>query len=75
MSDATWQKRYLDSSVRVSTSIGGNGVFRSVCKAAINYYIFSGGSRVFIMHLLPYIKGIMDLECVFNYPSDIVESV
>lgn len=75
MADAIWQTTYLDDSVRVSTSIGGDGVFRAVCKAAINYYIFSDGDRQFITHLIPYIKGDQLLNCVFNYPSTLIEPV
>lgn len=47
---------YLDSYVKFRISIGGDKAFRSVCKTAINFYIFSGGNRDYITHLIPYIR-------------------
>lgn len=66
------ESTYLNDSLRVSSSVGGDDTFRAVCKAAINFYIYSGGERSFIQHLLGYIMGKDDVNCVFNYPSDII---
>ncbi|MGY3872587.1 HNH endonuclease [Aeromonas dhakensis] len=63
---------YLNDSLRISSSVGGDDTFRAVCKAAINFYIHSGGERLFIQHLLGYIIGNDEVDCVFNYPSDMV---
>ncbi len=49
------ERDYLDSEVRFSTPIGGSETFRAVCKMAMNFYIYRGGNRDYIAHLIPYL--------------------
>ncbi|WP_368206392.1 HNH endonuclease [Aeromonas sp. s5] len=74
ISSAQSKQVYLGSPVSISTSIGGDLSFRAVCKAAINFHLVSGGDKNDISHLIPYIRGGVDLRCVFNHPSKVVEA-
>ncbi|NEQ20706.1 MAG: HNH endonuclease [Microcoleus sp. SIO2G3] len=62
---------YVDSRVGFSIPIGGSEAFRAVCKMAMNFYIFRGGNRDYIAHLIPYIRsgGKYDYAWHF-YPED-----
>ena len=62
---------YLDSEVCFQTPIGGSDTFRAVCKMAMNFYIFRGGNRDFIAHLIPYLTSGGEYDCVWHfYPED-----
>ncbi len=62
---------YVDSRVGFSIPIGGSETFQAVCKMAMNFYIFRGGNRDYIAHLIPYIRsgGKYDYAWHF-YPED-----
>lgn len=51
------QERYMEHMTTLSVGFGGDKAFRSVCKTAVNYYLYTCGSDVAIAHLVPYIKG------------------
>ena len=53
---AVKQERYMKSEVTFPVMLGGSKAFRSVCKTAVNYYLYTGGSNSHIAHLRFYIK-------------------
>lgn len=62
----------LKEPISVQQKIGGELVFRAICKAAINFYIHVGGKRECISHLIPYITGNEPKSIVwFCYEEDI----
>ncbi len=62
---------YLDSQVCFPTPIGGSETFRAVCKMAMNFYMFGGGNRDFIAHLIPYLTNGSKYDYVWHfYPED-----
>lgn len=57
--------------IKVNFSIGGENTFRSICKAAINYYMLCGGDGSLIKHLIPYIEGHSENKNVYYfYPQN-----
>lgn len=56
LSDAQHGQQYLNDSVSLQEKIGGEAAFRAVAKAAVNFFIFRGGDRKYVNHLLPYLK-------------------
>ncbi len=70
MKHAKLHEEYLDTPIKFQNNIGGNEVFRAVCKCAINFYIFSKGDASQIKHLIPYIKGEKDKEVVCMHYQD-----
>lgn len=56
LKDTQTERKYLDNQVHFAVSFGGDDAFRSICKTAINFYLYSDGSKNYIEHLLPYIK-------------------
>ncbi|WP_456432365.1 HNH endonuclease [Nitratifractor sp.] len=67
---AQWRKEYFEEALHFQIKIGGNEVFRAVCKAAINFYIYSKGDPSQIKHLIPYIKGEKEKEVVWMHYED-----
>lgn len=61
---------YLSEPLSISIEFGGRDIRRAFCKMAINFYILKGGQKVYIDHLIPYIKGDLDLDVVGFYYSD-----
>jgi hypothetical protein len=59
----------LDAWIKIKT-LDNDKCFRSVCKMAINYYIFHGGDPCFIKHLIPYIKNETEGNFVWYYYPD-----
>lgn len=60
----------FDEEVEIKASIGGTETFKSIVKTAINFYIYHGGERKYIEHLLPYLMGETTLNVVwFYYPE------
>ena len=58
----------------MQNKIGGTEVFRAVCKAAVNFYIYSKGDPLQIKHLIPYIKGEEEREVVrLHYQDDLYD--
>jgi hypothetical protein len=49
-------EEYLDHEVSFEIVFGTGDVFRSICKTAINFYLFSNGKLDDVKHLIPYIK-------------------
>ena len=71
LQDAIPQRYYLTTPAHYEATTGGEKAFRAICKMAINFYIHSGGVRNFITHLIPYIKGEQQQNCVwYFYPDD-----
>ncbi len=65
--NSTKTEHYLNETYSVNFNIGGDKTFRSICKTAINFYMFNEGERKYIEHLIPYIKGVKDIDCVNFY--------
>jgi hypothetical protein len=61
------QERFIEADVTVTFD---DKCFRSVCKTAINYYIYNQGDPSFIKHLIPYIKNQSDGHYVWYYYPD-----
>ena len=59
---------------RVHTKIlFGDQELRSVCKMAINFYMYHGGKRDLIAHLIPYIQNRCENQCVnYYYPDELI---
>lgn len=71
MNEAVLQGSYMTSPVYHEATVGGEEAFRAVCKMAIGFYLHQGGTRDFIAHLIPYIRGEQTHNCVcFFYPDD-----
>ncbi|WP_195345130.1 HNH endonuclease [Paraclostridium sordellii] len=49
-------KQYMEDYLNFNIEIGSELEYRAICKMAINIYIFCGGEKNNIKHLLPYIK-------------------
>lgn len=67
MKSAQWREEYFDEALHFQNVIGGNEVFRAVCKCATNFFIYSGGDASEIKHLISYIKGTEDKEIVWMH--------
>ncbi len=70
LSEAKLEQRFLNENYKISIAIEGNKLFPSICKMGINLYMLNGGSREFIKHLIPYILGKENLDCVQFYYHD-----
>ena len=67
---------YLDHPVSFEIKFGEEDSFRSICKTAINFYLYSNGCIQTIEHLLPYIKREVDRDDIVfwaNLKSDPIE--
>lgn len=64
-------KKYIDSRVNQNLSLDGNDFLRSICKMAINFYMYKKGEREYIKHLIPYIRGATQTQivCYWYYPE------
>ena len=51
------EKKYIENFVSIDFVLGGSEAFRSLCKTAINFYLYKGGNKQNICHLIPYIKN------------------
>lgn len=70
LESAQEKEYYINDSFEVNSEIGGKGAFRSIAKTAINFYIYKGGDKVFIEHLLPYLEEKEELDVVWmHYPG------
>lgn len=47
----------LDEPAHFVRSPGNANFYRSVCKMAVNFYIYSGGERHIVKHIVPYLRG------------------
>jgi hypothetical protein len=70
MKSAQWRQEYLDEALHFQNTIGGNEVFRAICKCATNYFIYCKGDPAQIKHLIPYIKGEEQREVVWMHYQD-----
>lgn len=70
MEKAKIKKEYVSEMLEFETTVGGMNVFRSICKSAVNFFIYKNGSAHFIQHLIPFLKGSEEQDCVwFYYPE------
>lgn len=53
----TKKKKYLDNELSFKMEFGGVKAFRSLCKSAINFYLYKNGNIANIRHLIPYVTG------------------
>lgn len=70
MRSAKWREEYFDEALNFQNVIGGNEVFRAVCKCATNFFVHSKGKPEEIKHLIPYIKGDEEKEVVWMHYQD-----
>lgn len=70
LSEAVSQGSYMTSPVHYEETVGGEEAFRAICKMAIGFYLYQGGARDFIAHLIPYIKDGQNCNCVWFYYPD-----
>ncbi len=66
------QEKYLEEALHFNISIGGDEVFRAVCKCATNFFVYSKGDSSQIKHLIPYLKGEEVVEIIwFHYQKNL----
>ena len=64
---------YLNEPINIQMNMGGDDVFRSITKTAINYFIHNGGNSNNIKHLIPYLESKVNLNIVwFHYPDKLI---
>ena len=71
MQNAINSSEYLENKIHFTSSIGGQKSFRSICKTAVNYYIYNGGSKKLIFHLIPFIRDGIDKNIVWFFYNGI----
>ncbi len=70
---AKLKNEYIDGPIHFECTIGGNEVFKSITKSAVNYFIYKGGDRQFISHLFSYLDGTTEMNVVWmHYPDEII---
>lgn len=61
---------YFDKPIEFEISVGGPEVFKSITKSAVNFYLYSGGKREYIKHIIPYLKEEVLIDIVWlHYPQ------
>lgn len=74
MKSAQWREEHFEEALHFQNVIGGSEVFRAVCKAATNFFVYSKGKPSQIKHLIPYIKGEEDKDIVWmHYKSNLYD--
>ena len=72
MSNAIKRQEFIDSPLKYQLTFGGDEAFRAICKMATSFYIYKGGERNHISHLIPYIKdGQLNNTVWHYYPENI----
>jgi len=67
---AKMQTEPLPEMLHFHLVIGGGLALRSICKTAVNFYLFKGGEVKHIAHVIPYLKEETNLEIVNQYLDD-----
>jgi len=68
---ATTNDKPFNEAIEIKSSIGGQEVFKSVLKTAINFYMLNDGQRNEIKHLFPYLENSSDMDVVWmHYPDN-----
>lgn len=68
---ATTNDKPFNEAIGIKSSIGGQEVFKSVLKTAINFYMLNDGHRNEIKHLFPYLENKSDMDVVWmHYPDN-----
>lgn len=67
LSLATVEMRYLDNALNFKIHFGGSETFRSLCKTAVNFYLYKGGLQKNICHLISYIKDGDESDSTVRY--------
>jgi len=57
IASVSYREEYLEEPLAFRLSIGGQDVFRAVCKCAVNYFVYSQGDVRVIKPLLGYMEG------------------
>ncbi|MEH2064612.1 MAG: HNH endonuclease [Nostoc sp.] len=72
ISHAIKRQESIDSPIQYQLTFGGDEAFRAICKMATSFYIYKGGERNHISHLIPYIKyGELNNSVWYYYPENI----
>ncbi len=74
--NARESKEYIGKPLEFSIDIGGISTYKSILKTAINFYIYSGGSRDNVSHIIPTFDHTEDKNKFvwFHYPEKILPS-
>ena len=67
LNSATTHDRYLDNELSFSIDFGGSEAFRSLCKTAVNFYLYKGGLSQNIRHLILYLQVGTEVSPLVNY--------
>ncbi|MBL8024774.1 MAG: HNH endonuclease [Fibrobacteres bacterium] len=70
VNNAKMQTEPLSEMLHFQLVIGGSLALRSICKTAVNFYLFKGGEVKHIAHVIPYLKEETNLEIVNQYLDD-----
>lgn len=70
MKSAQLREEHFEEALHFQNIIGGNEVFRAICKCATNFFIYCKGDPSQIKHLIPYIKGPENKEVVCMHYQD-----
>jgi len=73
LNGATRQKSYMQEHLIINSKVGGNGVFKSITKISIEYFLLKRGDKKFVKHLIPYLDGTAEQEIVWmHYPDEAI---
>jgi hypothetical protein len=61
---------YIQSSMEFSIESGSSNERKAFIKTAINYYVYSGGDRRYVSHIIPYLNGKTDMDITYMYYPD-----
>lgn len=71
INNADKNENFFDKAVSYNQTIGGEETFRSICKMIVSFYMYNGGTREQIQHLIPYIKyGCQQNFVCYYYPDE-----
>lgn len=72
MSNAIKRQEFIDSPIKFQLPFGGEEAFRAICKMATSFYIYKGGERNHISHLILYIiDGQLNNTVWHYYPENV----
>lgn len=64
---ATRRQFYMGEPIKFDTTVGGDLALKSVSKSAMNFFIYSGGDKQHIKHLIPHLTNQEELGIVAHY--------
>ena len=66
------KKEYIGKSIAINISFHAKKIYPSIIKSAVEYYLFCGGDRQKVSHILTFIEGKGDVGecCKYYYPVE-----